>query len=231
MKTISLRLLCLAMAAMLAFAFVACDGGSDTPANTSGTNAPASSAADSNAPADTSKADDTSAPADTSTADTEAPSTGTTGLRAIKGTVAAYIDGDHQHRNLKEGHKFGMLANCGGSFKAVNLYTATYDHDNGDQMTIKVFAWNTDYATTVAGEALVNMTITGYPNGGWYMIEFDSALAAGEYLVEISGTSDGDQEHDYGTAVWTKPSTPFVTVFMNGEEMEDGGLWAQLIVE
>lgn len=149
-------------------------------------------------------------------------------MRQVKGTVPTYIDGPQNHINLKEGDRYGIVANCDAPFKALNLYTATYDTDANDRITVKVFAFDTDYAKSVSGTALVDMTITGFPNGGWYMVTFESPLPAGEYVIELTGTSDGD---DYGVAIWHMYGSPFFLTCKNGEELEDFGIWAQVIAE
>ena len=239
MKKTTLRLLCLFVAAILSLALIACtdNNGDDKPADSS-TESKASVDDAQNSDTEADKGDTSETKADEGgTSDTEAtaPETkeplkiGDTGLRAVNGTVPTYLSfGKQEHKNLKLGNVYGIVANVDGALTSVNLYTATYDADNGDQMTIKVFNWNTDYATSVAGEAVASVTITGYPNGGWYMITFEQALPAGEYVIEISGTSDGD---DYGTAIWIQNASPFIMTYENGEEMDDGGVWAQLIVE
>lgn len=233
MKNLTLRVLCLIVAAILSLALVACNNGTNTPANTTDTEADTK---DTEADTKDTEANTQDTEADTkdTEADTEEPpvKVGATGLEAIKGTVPTYLSmGKQEHKNLKLGNKYGVVANIGGSFKSINLYTATYDHDNGDKITITVFAWNTDYETTAAGEAVATLTITGYPNGGWYMITFEQPLPAGEYLVEFTGTSDGDTTHDYGTAIWCMNSSPYFYTYENGVEMDDAGVWAQFIVE
>ena len=231
MKKLTLRVLCLLVAVVMSFALVYCVDQGDPVETGDGTKAPATNDKDSDTVADTD--DGKTSDTETTAPETKEPAkVGATGLEAVKGTVATYIDaGTKDHKNLKLGNVYGIVTNVGGNFKSVNLYTATYDADNGDQITVKVFNWNTDYATTVAGEAVTSVTISGYPNGGWYMVNFEQPLPAGEYVIEISGTSDGDTDHDYGTAIWCMNASPFFMTYENGVEMDDGGVWAQVIVE
>ena len=234
MKNLTLRFICLTLVAILSLVFVACDKNTKDPADSSSESSSVADTSDtvgdtSDTVGDTSDtASDTES--DTSVADTAEPTDGT-GLRAIKGTVDAFIADTLAHRNLKLGDAYAMLANCGGSFKGLSLYLSTYDYDHGDTVTVKVYAWNTDYATTTEGTALVDVNITGFENNKWRELTFDTALEAGEYLVVITGTSEGDEEHDYGCAIWTQASSPFVTTFINGEEAEDAGVYAKFIVE
>ncbi len=226
MKKLTRRTASALTAALLALLLVGCgkEGGE------SGTTTAASSS-------EGTQAQTTSGGGETSSGSTEAvtdagteapPKIGATGLEAAKGTLPTYIDGPQNHHNLKTEGVFGIAVNCDAPFKAINLYTATYDTDTEDTIYIKVYAWNTDYAASAAGIALVDMTVTGYPNGGWHMITFEQPLPVGEYLVEISGTSGED---DYGTAIWSQYGSPFVITYHNGEEMEDTGIWAQFIIE
>ena len=232
MKKLTLRVLCLIVAAVLSFALVACTNGSNDPANTTDTEAATNKDTEANTKDTEADTKDTEADTKDTEAETEeVPELGATGLEAIKGTVPTYLSlGKQEHKNLKLGNVYGVVTNTAGAFKSINLYTATYDHDNGDQITIKVFAWNTDYATTAAAEPVASVTISGYPNGGWYMITFEQPLPAGEYLVEFTGTSDGDTEHDYGTAIWCMNASPYFLTYENGVEMDDAGVWAQFIV-
>lgn len=237
MKKHSIRALIIIAATVLALA--SCQGDGNKPAGTTDgskttTEAPAQSTGETtngkdettNGTGDNTKNDgtDTSAPVTT-----EAPKkTGASGLEAVKGTVPTYVDGNPNHINLKNGDAYGIIANCDASFKAFNLYTATYDADTNDRITVKIYAYDTDYAKSVSGTALVDTTITGMPNGGWYMLTFESPLPAGEYVIVITGTSDGD---DYGVAIWSQYGSPFFRTYKNGEELEDTGIWAQVIAE
>lgn len=227
MKKLKISSLILTAAAVLALA--SCKNGGNTPANTSRTDDttnPPVQTTDTVAKPDTgsSEADATSAPETT-----DAPkNTGASGLEAITGTVPTYIDGNLNHINLKTGDAYGIIANCGAPFKAFNLYTATYDTDTNDRINVKVYAFDTDYAKSISGTPLVDSTLTGIPNGGWYLLTFDSPLPAGEYVIVLTGTSDGD---DYGVAIWSQYGSPYFITSKNGEELEDTGIWAQIIAE
>lgn len=224
MKKQSIKALILVTAIVLAFASCAQDNTKE-PVSSSGDITTESQANTTDIGNDTtSNIQDTSAPDTTESS----KKLGASGLEAVNGTVPTYVDGGQDHINLKLGDKYGIVMNCDASFKSLNLYTATYDTDCNDRITVKVFTFDTDYQKSVSGEAVVDMTITGFPNGGWYMVTFESPLPAGEYVIELTGTSDGD---DYGVAIWKQYGSPFFLTYKNGEELDDVGIWAQVIVE
>ena len=88
------------------------------------------------------------------------------------------------------------------------LEEATVDcpswNDNVGSLTLKIFKWNTDYATTVAGEPVFAQTYVDYSDNETLCAEFftdDSrGLEAGEYLWWLG---DGVDANNSGVGLWS----------------------------
>lgn len=60
----------------------------------------------------------------------------------------------------------------------------------GAPIRVRAYAWDTDYATTVAARPLVDcLSDPLYVSGTWNYVPFDTSLPAGEYLVLLSMTT------------------------------------------
>ncbi|MHC1696032.1 MAG: hypothetical protein AB9835_12355 [Eubacteriales bacterium] len=73
--------------------------------------------------------------------------------------------------------------------------------DNVGSMTFKLYKWNTDYATTIAGEAVATQTFVDYEDNATLVMELEDDIApAGEYLfVASDGTGGVGMWADNGT--------------------------------
>ncbi|MBQ7604499.1 MAG: hypothetical protein IJU75_06045 [Clostridia bacterium] len=228
------KILALMLAAAMAVAMLAsCGDGGKTPAGTTA-KTPADSVTD-KAPAGTTAGVETDEVTETEPEVTTAPKVdyGQSGLRPLPKNqhVDAYTSGTHQeHHNLAAtGEVWGILANLSGTFEALNLYCSSYDNNLGT-ITVKVYGFDKDYDTTVAGEPLASKDLVDFPDNKWQAFEWDTPLPAGEYLVLISGShGEHTAEEDYGVAIWDLESSPFIRTFKDGEEV-DTGVWAQFFI-
>lgn len=93
--------------------------------------------------------------------------------------------------------------------------------DNVGNLTVKIYTWNTDYATTVAGEPVYTEEFVDYPDNAGF--DFDCTgedslgLPAGEYLWWVG---DGVDEGGSGVGLWVvqAPSDEkVVEIYTNGE--------------
>jgi len=93
--------------------------------------------------------------------------------------------------------------------------------DNVGNLTVKIYPWNTDYATTIAGEPVYSEEFVDYPDNTGF--DFDCTgedslgLAAGEYLWWVG---DGVDAGGSGVGLWVVqyPSDEkVVEVYSNGE--------------
>ena len=77
----------------------------------------------------------------------------------------------------------------------------TWKDENVGSVTVKLYMWDTDYATTTANDPVYTNTVEFNNNQGEVNLIGSSKFAAGDYLVELSSTSPA--EH---SGVWTVPS-------------------------
>jgi len=133
--------------------------------------------------------------------------------------------GASEHHNLKNGDKLAVLVNAKNKLVGGSFYLSSYDNSIG---TIKfdVYKWDTDYATTVAGEILASDTALNFKDNSQFEAKFDG-LSSGYYLIVISGTAPDD---DFGVAVWTRGKSMTSVTFKNGNRIE-AGLRGQFITE
>lgn len=81
-----------------------------------------------------------------------------------------------------------------GQFKALDAFDElqvccpSYSNNIGN-LTLSLYSWNTNYMTTVAGNAIAKQTFTNFTDGAYLKLAFN-ALPAGEYLWELSGSSE-----------------------------------------
>jgi hypothetical protein len=72
--------------------------------------------------------------------------------------------------------------------------------DNIGNLTIKVFAWNTDFATTIAAEPLYAQEFVDFADNSDLVCEFDEGqIPAGTYLILACDAVD---ESDSGVGLW-----------------------------
>ena len=72
--------------------------------------------------------------------------------------------------------------------------------DNLGSLTIKVFTWNTDFATTVAAEPVYAEEFVDFQDNGNLVCEFEeNQIPAGRYLLLVC---DGVDESGTGVGVW-----------------------------
>lgn len=77
-------------------------------------------------------------------------------------------------------------------------------NDNVGSLTMKVFKWNTDYDTTIAGEPVFSQTYVDYADNEVLYAEFfteeSRGLEAGEYLWWLG---DGVDANNSGVGLWS----------------------------
>jgi len=62
----------------------------------------------------------------------------------------------------------------------------------GGGYRLRLFAWNTDYATSIAGTVLGELTETDHPDNAWVDLVLDPVLAPGQYLAVTDQPVRGD---------------------------------------
>lgn len=104
----------------------------------------------------------------------------------------------------------------GGYLYEASVQAPSYS-DNIGSLTIKVFAWNTDFDTTVAGEPLHSEQFVDFTDNDTLVVEYDEGVVgAGKILILVcEGIDDGE-----GVGVWT--GKPFKEANMPEEYVKYG---------
>ena len=100
--------------------------------------------------------------------------------------------------------------------------------DNVGSLTMKFYAWDTDYETTLAGKALVAETFVDYEDNATLEMDLtddfaEGGLPAGEYLWILC---DGEDAGKSGVGIWAQgypEEDPFIKgLYKNGKEYTSG---------
>lgn len=201
------RILAIILAAlMLCCVFVACDNGSENPSG------------------ETTKADKTEATTEKETTKketteeptTEEPTTDDGMPDLVESYVDVWNDEDTTHSAQKitaENQGIGVAITIpeGGCLYEAAVQAPSYS-DNIGNLTIKIYAWNTDYATTVAAEPVYAEEFVDFADNSTLTCEFEEGqIGAGRYLIVACDAVDAGAETDSnkGVGVWT--GKPFKT--------------------
>lgn len=119
------------------------------------------------------------------------------------------------HFKVAEGFLEDFSVNC-----------PSWSNDIGS-LTMRVYKWNTDYATTVAGTPAAEETFVDYVDNDWLIMYFNAdgakGLEAGEYLVTLG---DGVDESGSGVGLWTYgpiADPAIINYYANGEVTDQYG--------
>ena len=74
-------------------------------------------------------------------------------------------------------------------FQRIGIITPSWGNSIGD-LTIKLYAWNTNYATTIAGTPLATATNTNFPDNVNFTVYTDTLIPAGYYLWAASNGTE-----------------------------------------
>lgn len=205
------RFTALLLTLLFVFAFTACKKESDeTDTTASGS--------------DTSSAETTTAAETTEAAtETEAPRDKYNYIDFYDSTA-----GDHTPFSLlAEGSSIGMHFNVAEGFLEDFSITCPSWSDNVGSLTMRIYKWNTDYATSVAGTPVKEETFVDYEDNAVLTMVFNEdgakGLEAGEYLVTLG---DGVDAGGSGVGLWyygPAEDPAIINYFANGEVVTDKG--------
>ena len=137
-------------------------------------------------------------------------------------------DGGHgPHSLMAEGSSVGVRFKFDKGFLTDgNIQCPSWSNNEGN-LTLKIFTWNTDYATTVAGEPVYTQVYENYNDNATLTYDFSTeeslGLAAGEYLWWMG---EGVDASGSGVGLWIQaaPTDPKISeVYVNGELNTDVG--------
>ena len=182
------RILAILLAALLlCCVFVACDEKKEPPKR----------------PATTTETPTTEAPT-TEEPTTEEPTTddGEVGLTDAYVDVWDTEDDAHSPQQISEKHKgVGVVVTVpeGGYLYETSVTVASWGDSIGN-LTVKIFTWNTDYATTVGAEPVYAEEFVDFADNGNLVCEFDEGeITGGRYLILVCDAVD---ESGSGVGVW-----------------------------
>ena len=112
----------------------------------------------------------------------------------------------------KKGVGIAVTVPEGGFLYEASVLAPSYS-DNLGSLTIKVFAWNTDYETTVAAEPVYTQQFVDYADNSDLVCEFEeNQIPGGRYLILVC---DGVDQEGTGVGVWA--GKPFKSTTMPEE--------------
>ncbi len=113
-----------------------------------------------------------------------------------------------------------------GFLEDFSICCPSWSNDIGS-LTMRVYKWNTDYASTVAGTPAAEETFVDYADNDWLIMYFNAdgakGLEAGEYLVTLG---DGVDESGSGVGLWTYgpiADPAIINYYANGEVTDQYG--------
>lgn len=183
------RILAILLAALLlCCVFVACDQEADKPEDKT--------------TASTTKAPETEEPT------TEEPTTeeittddGLPDMTDVYIDVWDVDDATHNAQKIDANHKgIGVCVTVpeGGYLYESAVQAPSYS-DNIGNLTVKVFAWNTDYDTTVAAEPIYSQEFVDFADNSELVCEFEEGqIPAGKYLILVCDAVDEGE----GVGLW-----------------------------
>ncbi|MCD9020636.1 discoidin domain-containing protein [Cohnella silvisoli] len=118
------------------------------------------------------------------------------------------IDGTSTDSMISAGQTRGEQFYSADSFNSLRVLCPSYSNNIGS-LTLKLYRWNADYATTVAGTSIASQTYTNFADNAWLQLNF-ATQASGNYLWVLSNPVET-------VGVWTyTASTHPSTAYLNG---------------
>ena len=112
----------------------------------------------------------------------------------------------------KKGVGIAVTVPEGGFLYEASVPAPSYSENTGS-LTIKIFTWNTDYATTVAAEPVYTEQFVDFADNSDLVCEFEeNQIPGGRYLILVC---DGVDEAGSGVGVWA--GKPFKSTTMPEE--------------
>jgi len=108
----------------------------------------------------------------------------------------------------------GLKFTSDSSFVGVDACCPSWGNNIGD-LTLKLYKWNTDYATTVASTPIAESTFVNFNDNARLRLNF-SPQPAGQYYWELSNGTEV-----VGVWKWNNTNDP-VTSYYNGKVVTDG---------
>ena len=95
-----------------------------------------------------------------------------------------YDSGSHSAVQLSGSNTAGAQFAAANSFDILEVCCPSWSNNIGN-LTLKLFAWNTNYATSVGGTALASQEFVNFTDNAWLRLTF-TAQPAGTYVWQLS---------------------------------------------
>lgn len=95
-----------------------------------------------------------------------------------------YDPGSHSAVQLTGSNTAGEQFTAANSFDILEVCCPSWSNNTGN-LTLKLFAWNTNYATSVGGTALASQEFVNFTDNAWLRLTF-TARPAGTYVWQLS---------------------------------------------
>lgn len=92
--------------------------------------------------------------------------------------------GGHSAVQISGANTAGEKFTASGSFAGIDVCCPSWSNNIGN-LTLKLFAWNSNYATTTAGVPIAYFEYVNFTDNAWLRLNF-SIQPAGEYLWQLS---------------------------------------------
>ncbi|HEY0826708.1 MAG TPA: hypothetical protein VGE40_01315, partial [Bacilli bacterium] len=79
--------------------------------------------------------------------------------------------GTNAASSITDGQTRGEQFYSANTFNSLRVICPSYSNNIGN-LTLKLYVWNTNYATTVAGAAIASQTFTNFNDNAWLQINF-----------------------------------------------------------
>ena len=96
--------------------------------------------------------------------------------------------GNHTAVQLTGTNTAGDKFTAANSFDMLEVCCPSWSNNIGN-LTLKLFTWNTDYATSVGGTALATQTFVDFTDNAWLRLTF-TACSAGTYVWQLSAPTE-----------------------------------------
>lgn len=123
-------------------------------------------------------------------------------------------------RNLNPGTA-GMKFTATAPFYGVEALCLSWG-DNIGNLTFTLYKWNTNYATTVAGNPIAQQTFVNFIDGSYLELSFNSPLPVGTYVWELSNATQA-----VGVWEWTDGTSTAVS-YNTGVQLTNGNYRSQI---
>ncbi|MCL1792404.1 MAG: hypothetical protein FWG34_00890 [Oscillospiraceae bacterium] len=155
--------------------------------------------------------------------ETNPPPTTDPGPKKKSRDIAFADTSDESERHAVKVGEGGGYKSIGVKFTAeftitdIDLSCPSWSDDIGT-MVFRLYKWDTDYATTVAGTPVLvdEETLVDYPDNAMMSLDFGIEIEPGTYLWELSEGKDG-----VGMWSFKTPGEDGLEFFRNGEKVSD----------